>query len=162
MKKSTLQNQPALHHMKGFTLLEVLIVVLIIAVLVVSAVPQAQQSLNLYRVESSAGLLSNRLAEARLTAIKYNRSAWLEIDRSAKTFEVWTTDENNKSIRTKLAVAIPSNVAIDPGSPDRITFNSLGRNQANSNVIVKFSLAKTNFCKAVTVSAVGSIKVAAC
>jgi prepilin-type N-terminal cleavage/methylation domain-containing protein len=162
MKKSTLQNQPVLHSMKGFTLLEVLIVVLIISVMVVSAVPQVQQSLSLYRVESAAGLLSNRLAEARLTAIKYNRPAWLEINSANKTFEVWTTDANNKPIRTRLAVSLPSDVTIASGSPTRIAFNSLGRNQSNSNVVVKFHLVKTNFCKAINVSAVGNIKVVAC
>jgi prepilin-type N-terminal cleavage/methylation domain-containing protein len=162
MKKSTLQSQTARINIKGFSLLEVLIVVLIISVAVVAAVPQFERSLSLYRVESAAGLLSNRLTEARLTAIKYNRAAWLEIDSSKKTLEVWTTGKNNKPVRTKLAVSIPSDVSILSGSPNRITFNSLGRNQANSNVLVKFKLIRTTFCKAITVSAVGNINVAPC
>ncbi len=162
MKKTTLRRQNALNSMEGFSLLEVLIVVLVISVAVVSAVPQVQQSLSLYRVESAAGLLSNRLTEARMTAIKYNRAAWLEINSRNKTFEVWTTGANNKPVRTRLAVSIPSDVVIVPGSPNRITFNSLGRNQANSNAIVKFKLTKTNFCKTTTVSAVGHINVAGC
>lgn len=147
---------------KGFSLVEVLIVLLIISILVVAALPQVQQTLRLYRVESAAGLLSNRLTEARLTAIKNNRPAWLEINSSDKTLEIWTTNQNNQPIRTKLAVPISEDVSIVSGSPSRVTFNSLGRNQANSQMVIKLKLTKTNFCKAVSVSAAGSITTASC
>src|SRR5688500_11872696 len=90
----------------GFSLVEILIVLLIISILVVAALPQVQQTLRLYRVESAAGLLSNRLTEARLTAIKNNRPAWLEINSNEKMLEVWTTNQNNQPIRTNLAVPI--------------------------------------------------------
>ena len=146
----------------GFSLVEILIVLLIISILVVAALPQVQQTLRLYRVESAAGLLSNRLTEARLTAIKNNRPAWLEINSNEKMLEVWTTNQNNQPIRTNLAVPISEDITIVSGSPTRVTFNSLGRNQANSQVVIKFKLTKTNFCKAVSVSAAGSITTASC
>jgi prepilin-type N-terminal cleavage/methylation domain-containing protein len=146
----------------GFSLVEILIVLLIISILVVAALPQVQQTLRLYRVESAAGLLSNRLTEARLTAIKNNRPAWLEINSNEKMLEVWTTNQNNQPIRTNLAVPISEDITIVSGSPTQVTFNSLGRNQANSQVVIKFKLTKTNFCKAVSVSAAGSITTASC
>lgn len=146
----------------GFSLVEVLIVLLVISILVVAAAPQITQSLRLYRLESSSGLLANRLSEARLTAIKYNKSAWLEIDATNRKMEIWTTDQNNQPIRTKLAVPIPADVSIVSGSATRVTFNSLGRNQANTNVVVSMTLARTNFCKSVTVSAVGNINTKSC
>jgi len=146
----------------GFSLIEVLIVLIIIAILVVAALPQIQQSLRLYRVETASGLLANRLTEARLTAIKYNRAAWLEINTTSKSFEVWTTDKNNQPVRTRLAVPISDDVSIVSGSPSRITFNSLGRNQSNSNEIIKFKLANSSFCRQVSVSIVGNITSAAC
>ncbi|MEO6588240.1 MAG: prepilin-type N-terminal cleavage/methylation domain-containing protein [Pyrinomonadaceae bacterium] len=147
---------------EGFSLVEVLIVVLIISILAVAAIPQIQRNLQLYRLESISGLLSSRLMEAKLTAVKHNRAAWLEINTTAKTLEVWTTNELNQPIRTKLAVTIPDNVSFDAASPSRITFNSLGRNQANSNSIVKLKLANANFCKMVTVSAVGNLTSGPC
>lgn len=146
----------------GFSLVEILIVLLVISIILVAALPQVQRTLQLYRVESAAGLLSNRLTETRLMAIKYNRSTWLEINSADGMLEVWTTDQNNQPIRTKLPVPISSDVSIVSGSASRVTFNSLGRNQANSNTVVKFKLAKTSFCRSVTVSAVGNITLAPC
>ena len=142
--------------------MEILIVLLVISIILVAALPQVQRTLQLYRVESAAGLLSNRLTETRLMAIKYNRATWLEINSADGLLEVWTTDQNNQPIRTKLPVPISSDVSIVSGSASRVTFNSLGRNQANSNAVVKFKLAKTSFCRSVTVSAVGNITLAPC
>ncbi|HXG85499.1 MAG TPA: prepilin-type N-terminal cleavage/methylation domain-containing protein [Pyrinomonadaceae bacterium] len=146
----------------GFSFIEVIIVLLIISILVVAAIPQAQRNLQLYRLESATGLLSNRLTEARLTAVKYNRAAWLEINGTNRTLEVWTSNELNQPIRAKLAVTIPDSVSIDSGSPSRVTFTSLGRNQSNTVNVIKFKLTNTNFCKLVTVSSVGNITSAAC
>jgi prepilin-type N-terminal cleavage/methylation domain-containing protein len=146
----------------GFSLIEVIIVVLIISILVVAAIPQVQRNLQLYKLESATGLLSNRLTEARLTALKHNRPAWLEINSVDKTLEVWTTNETAQPIRAKLAVTIPDNISIDSASPSRVTFTSLGRNQSNSSNVIKFKLANTNFCKSVTVSAVGNITSSPC
>ncbi len=146
----------------GFSLIEVIIVLLIMAILVVAALPQIQRNLQLYRLETATGLLSNRLTETRLTAIKHNRAAWLEINSAARTLEVWTTDAANQPVRAKISLSISDNVSIDSASPARVTFNSLGRNQANTSNVIRFRLANTNFCKAVTVSAVGNITSAPC
>lgn len=148
--------------MRGFSLIELIIVLLVISIVAVAAFPQIQQTLRLYRVESAAGLLSNRLTEARLTAIKHNRLAWLEINNVEKTLEVWTTNQNNQPIRENLSVPLSEDVTIVSGSPSRVTFTSQGRNQANSNVAIKLKLTKTSFCKAVTVSVAGSITTAPC
>ena len=147
---------------KGFSLPEVLIVLLIIAILVVAAIPQIQRNLQLYRLESAAGLLSNRLTEARLTAVKHNRAAWLEINGISRTLDVWTTNAANQPIRAKQSLTIPDSISIVSGSPSRVTFNSLGRNQSNSINVIKFQLLNTNVCKSVTVSAVGNITSAPC
>jgi prepilin-type N-terminal cleavage/methylation domain-containing protein len=154
--KDKLKNQ------RGFSLIEVLIVLLIISILVVAAIPQIQQNLQMFRLETVAGLLSNRLSETRLTAVKHNRAAWLEINSTNKRLEVWTTNELNQPIRAKLDVTIPDNVLIVSGSATRVTFNSLGRNQANTTNTVMFKLPNINFCKSVTVSAVGNVTTASC
>ncbi len=147
---------------KGFSLIEIIIVLLIISILIVAAIPQIERNLQLYRVESAMSLLSNRLTEARMTAVKHNRAAWLEINNVNKTFEVWTTNELNQPIRSTIPVTISNNVSFDAASPSRITFNSLGRNQANASSVIKLKLINTNFCKSITVSAVGNITSAPC
>ena len=157
-----MQNRNDLANKGGFSLIEVLIVVLIISILVVAAIPQVNQNLRLYRLESTAGLLANRLSEVRLTAIKYNRAAWLEIDAADGRFEIWTTNQYNQPIRTSLVVSIPPDVSIVQGAPSRITFNSLGRNQSNSSESVSLRLGNANLCKTVTVSAVGNITTKSC
>ncbi len=86
----------------GFSLIEVIIVLLIISILAIAALPQIQRNLQLYRLESVTGLLSNRLTEARLTAVKHNRAAWLEINSTNNILEVWTTNEMNQPIRATL------------------------------------------------------------
>jgi prepilin-type N-terminal cleavage/methylation domain-containing protein len=154
--KNKLRNQ------KGFSLPEILIVLLIIAIMVVAALPQIQQNLQMFRLESVAGLLSNRLSETRLVAVKHNRAAWLEINSTGKRLEVWTTNELNQPIRAKIDLPIPDNVSIVSGSASRVTFNSLGRNQANSSNTVMFKLPNTNFCKSITVSVVGNVTTASC
>lgn len=147
---------------KGFGLIEVIIVLLIISILIVAAIPNTMRNLQLYRLETASGLLSSRLIEAKLTAVKHNRAAWLEINQTSKMLEIWTTNELNQPIRSKLGVAIPDSVSVDSTSPSRITFNSLGRNQANTNSTVIFRLANTSFCKSITVSGVGNITSAPC
>jgi len=146
----------------GFSLIEVIIVLLVISILVVAAIPQVQRNLQLYRLESATGLLANRLTEARMTALKHNRPAWLELNVTGKTIEVWTTNETAQPIRAKVALLIPDNISIDSASPSRVTFTSLGRNQANASSVIQFRLANTNFCKSVTISAVGNITSALC
>ena len=158
--ESLLKNK--IKNQKGFSLPEVLIVLLVISILIVAAIPQIQQNLQMFRLESASGLLSNRLTEARLTAVKHNRAAWLEINSTGKRLEVWTTNELNQPIRAKIDVTIPDNVSIVAGSPSRVTFNSLGRNQANATSIIMFKLPNTNFCKSVSVSAVGNVTSAPC
>jgi prepilin-type N-terminal cleavage/methylation domain-containing protein len=163
MSKSVIQKQFNFNNKtRGFSLIEVLIVILIISILVVAAFPQIQQTLRLYRVESAAGILLNRLTEARLTAIKNNRTSWLEINSTDRTLEIWTTNQNNQPIRTQFTVPVSEDVMIVSGSPNRVTFTSLGRNQANTDVSIKLKLSKTNFCKAITISVAGSITAATC
>ncbi len=164
MSKYPVQKQCAGRFQKneGFSHIEILIVLLILSIIFVAAIPQMQQNLRLYRIESATGLLVHSLTETKLTAIKHNRNAWLEINTAERKLEIWTTNQNNNPIRTNLDVMIPPEVALVAASPKQVTFNSLGRNQPNSMVVMKFQLTNTNFCKAITVSAVGNFTTAFC
>jgi prepilin-type N-terminal cleavage/methylation domain-containing protein len=163
MNKSLFQNElKPWNQTSGFSLIELLIVLIIISIIIVAALPNIQQNLKLYRVESASGALAGALSKARMAAIKYNRPVWLEINSTNNTPEIWTTNENNHPILINLGAAIQPNVLIESGSISRITFNSLGRNQSNSNVVIALKATDTNFCKSVVVSAAGSIKTQLC
>ena len=155
-------NKNPIKNEKGFSLIELIICLLVISILVTASIPSIDRNLQLYRLESATGLLANRLTEARLTAIKRNRAASLQVNSTARTLEVWTTNESGQAIRATLTVPIPSNVSIVSGSVSTVSFNSLGRNQANSDSVIRFNLPNTSFCRSVTVSAVGNITTAPC
>jgi prepilin-type N-terminal cleavage/methylation domain-containing protein len=155
-------NKNPIKNEKGFSLIELIIVCLVISILATASIPSIQRSLQLYRLESAAGLLANRLTEAKLTAIKRNRAASLQINSTRKTLEVWTTNESGQSIRTGQTIPIPSDISIVSGSPSSVSFGSLGRNQANTNSVIRFNLPNTSYCRSVTVSAIGNITTAPC
>jgi len=143
---------------KGFSIIELIIVCLVIAILMTASIPTMQRSLQLYRLETVSGLLSNRLTEAKLTAVKYNRAAWLQVNTTNRTLEVFTTDSSG-TIRVGTVVPIPSGVSINTTAATQVTFTSLGRNQSASSSVIKFSLSGTSNCKSITISAIGNIAI---
>ena len=142
----------------GFSLIELLVICSVSFILLAASVPSIQKSLLAYRLESAASLLSAQLTEAKLTAIKHNRPAFLKINTVDRQGEIWTTDPNGYLIRVSIVTLMAGGIDVDATSPLQVDFTSLGRNPAGSSVI-KFSISGTSYCKGVTVNQVGNITV---
>jgi Tfp pilus assembly protein FimT len=147
---------------RGVGMIEILLVSALVCIIAAAAIPQITKSLQAYRLDSAAGSLADGLLAARLTAIKYNRAAWLKIDAANSAIEIWSTDDAGTQGRLKTVSTIPPQIAVVTGSPLQITFNSVGRNTAGSDSVVQFRIGGTPYCKSVTASAVGNITAATC
>ncbi len=146
----------------GFSIIELTIVVLVIAIVATVSIPMMQGNLLLYRHQSAVGFISSGMIEARMAAMKTNRPARLEINTTARSLTVWSTNVKGEAIRLGVPVYYSRDVSIAGASPISITFNSLGRRQTGSVSTVTLTQARTNSCKRVDLSPVGKISVAKC
>jgi prepilin-type N-terminal cleavage/methylation domain-containing protein len=145
---------------KGFSMIELIIVLLIAAILATLALPSIQQTLQLYRLETGTGYIIHRLTETRLTAIKRNRDVWLEINESNRTLTLKSTNDAGQQISLGFPTYLPEGLQFHGGTPSSIVFSSLGRNRANANSQIKLKLTGTNRQKTIFVSATGNITTA--
>jgi prepilin-type N-terminal cleavage/methylation domain-containing protein len=146
----------------GFSLIELLIVFLVIAILAVVSVPMISKNLQLYRAESAVGMVSNRLSEARLTAIKRNRPVWLKADPANNSLNIESTDDSGNVITVSPPMFLPDDTSIASGSPVVTTFTSLGRVQSGSTTKTSLNFPAISRCNEIQVSSVGKISVASC
>lgn len=147
---------------KGFSLPELLVVVLIIAILAVASIPSISANLRLYRLESAIGLISNRLVEARLSAIKRNRAAWVTVNGNTRNIEIWSRNDAGQTVALAAPILIPQNVVINGVQTSTFTFTSLGRNQSAANNTIALQLSNLSNCKALTVTVAGRITTGQC
>jgi type IV fimbrial biogenesis protein FimT len=150
----------------GFSLIELIIVVLIIAIMLTASVPAIQRNLQLYRLESAAGLVTSRLTEARLVAIKRNRRASVSLNAAGNTLEIRSVDDGGQSVVVGSVVSLPQDVVLQISSGgDSISFTSLGRNLSNDTANITLTLGgsrQAGYCKTVAVSPVGKITTSGC
>lgn len=158
----TVKNKRKILDERGFSLIELIIVVLIIAILATASIPAIQRNLQLYRLESATGLITSRLTEARLSAIKLNRSAWLAIDTTRRTLEVWTTNDGGQPVLVSPATPIPQDIILPSTSATTVNFTSLGRNQTNTLTNITLMLPTRGNCKTITIFATGKIATSTC
>jgi len=141
----------------GFSLPEILIVLVIISVILVITLPRAIQTLRAYRLDSTVSIITDKLMEARIDAIKRNRTSWLMIDRTGKTARVRTTDAAGTTIDVGYPQKFPEGVNLaGTANSINVTFDSLGRSSSGTQ---SFTVLESNstLSKDMTVSPTGKI-----
>lgn len=144
---------------QGFSLPELLIVTLVMAIIVTMALPQILPTIRLYRLDIAERVVTNRLIEARLNAIKRNRDTWLSIDKTANTIQIASTDDNGTTVYITSAISLPSSVYFAGSTPTTITYTSLGRNKTSGSSVIYLQLNGVSKSRAITVSATGNTSV---
>jgi Tfp pilus assembly protein FimT len=145
---------------KGFSSPEAVIVVLVIAILTVLAVPNINRTMDLRKLDLYVGVISNKMTEARMHAIKHNRTAWLRIDPVNRTTQLQTTDLSGNTINLGASEIIPGRLGLTNSAVVEFRFDSMGRlSSGTQTVTFKMSKAADIKTKAITVSPAGKITV---
>ncbi len=147
---------------RGFSIVELLITGLVIAIVAVVAVPQIQKNLQLYRAESSVRIINDSVMEAKLLAIKWNRLCWLELDPNDNSVVIRTNDAGGSPISLTAKRFLSPETTIDSGSILSVSFTSLGRNQSASSTTIPLKFPMIEQCKEVKVSPLGKVSVLQC
>lgn len=110
---------------RGFSLVEISLVVLILLILGSAAMPFFAESIELFRLETSASVIDTKVGDARLNALKLNRNVKLVIDTAARTVQVQY--EDGGPVNVGAAETLASGISfVAPPTPPEITFDPLG------------------------------------
>lgn len=136
-----------MHKNSGYTIIEVLTVIAIIAIVVGIVLPNVVGWLPRYRLSSGAEEIQSTLQLARLSAVKQNKSATVTFDTANHTFLAEIDGQTIKQGEMPAGITIDS--VTSPGS--QVQFNSRGLANGG-NILVKNNLGAT---KTITVNIVG-------
>jgi prepilin-type N-terminal cleavage/methylation domain-containing protein len=142
---------------RGFTMVEIVIVGVVMAVLVAIAVPGTIRSMQAYRLDNSVASVTGMLMDARMNAIKRNQTVWLTIDKTARTAQMKAT-----SGVTTFTIGYPSNLSqgvnLDADTSVDVAFDSLGRYSSGPQTVILLE-TNSNKRKNITISPAGKISV---
>jgi Tfp pilus assembly protein FimT len=143
---------------RGFSVTEFLIASSTLLVLGIMVLPMTMSQIRLQRLNTSVATITGKLDEARMTAVKRNRSAWLFLDRDAKTAQIRSTDSGGATVNIGNPVQFSDGLSLDGTTSIQITFDSMGNLVAGAN---SFELVDTSTTKrkAISVSAAGKVTV---
>ena len=149
-------NYPQAENNKGFSLPEVLIVVLTAAIVAVAALPQLFSSLQLNRIQTASSLIASKLAEAKMIAVKQNRNVSFVLDETNS--RVWI-EANSTVIGNVENLPMGIKIKISPNTlatTEYVTFSSMGALTTSPPTILPYYEAK-RLELPVTVSVSGKI-----
>ena len=145
---------------RGFSIIELVVVLAIIIALVAMAVPKTIETLRTYRLTTAVSMTSAMLNDARMSAIKRNRTTWLTLDRTAKTVQVRSTDDAGNPIDVGFPQKFPQAVNVNGTTSIDVSFDSLGRSSSGTQTFTIVE-ASSNLRKDITVSPAGKVSVGA-
>jgi hypothetical protein len=93
-----------------------------------------------------------------MTAIKRNRTAWLRLDKTARTVVIRSTNSDGATIDVAMSENFPTGMILDESDSVEIRFDSFGNSTAGAQT---FTLQESNSNKRkdITVSPAGKISV---
>lgn len=139
-----------MHKNSGYTLVEVLTVIGIIAIVAGIVLPNVVAWLPKYRLSSGAEEIQSTLQLARLSAIKQNTSATVTFSTTTHTFLARIDGQTIKGGKMPAGISIDS--ITSPSS--RVEFDSRGlANGSTGDILVKNNQGGT---KTITVNIVGN------
>lgn len=142
-----------MHRNEGFTLLELVTVIAIIAVVASIVTPGVFGWLPKYRLRSGAEEIQSALQLARLDAIKRNRKSIVSFDTTNHTFRATIGGQVLKSGKMPAGITIDS--VTSPSS--KVEFDSRGlANTSTGNIRVKNKIGSS---KTISVNIVGNAKI---
>jgi prepilin-type N-terminal cleavage/methylation domain-containing protein len=125
LKSKNFSQQPAIKQ-RGFTVIEMTIVILIIAIVSAFAVPQIINYLKRYRVGVAARNVATALQRARFLATSNNRRAGITISEF-KNINIEEYDPDGKlEPQVKGSVMMPDGVVIASDAPGQVAFDGRG------------------------------------
>lgn len=144
---------------RGFSILNLVIVVSVVGVLSAIALPSVSSTLQLHRLDTSASIMASKLSEARMQAIKRNRQVWLLVDPANQTMRLQTTDNSGSTINLGAAETLSQGVSfVSPSAQTQLRFDSLGRLPAGTAAwTITLQGAQNTKRKNVTISITGTI-----
>ena len=159
------------HRQAGFTLVELMIVIAVIAILTAIAVPNIISWLPNYRAKAAARDLFSNMQKARMQAVKENGNIIIRFDASINPgFYYFDTDNNNAFTAGEYRIDLSTyRSGVDYGTGNAasdwdgdnctqaasITFNSRGTSNSKT---VYIQNQNNDICYAITGRSSGSIK----
>jgi prepilin-type N-terminal cleavage/methylation domain-containing protein len=143
----------------GFSFLELLLVVAILAILMGMCVPGIRAAREGYSLQSAGFTLEARLNEARTNALKRNRQTWLLLDGTAQSLRAQTTGAGGAIVDLG-ELEILEGVRLDGlgGPTTTVVFDALGRPTVAPRTI-QLRSRWSNRTRTVTVATTGRITV---
>ncbi len=158
MKKLTQNPLRFVGNQQGFSAVEIIIVVVVVGILCVLAVPQLTASLRNNRVNTLNALVSSKLAEARLQAIKRNSQCSFVVN--TQTRRIWI-EAGGKEIGGAELYQPDIEILYSQTTPlpeKKFTFNSFGYLTTTPATLTVRTVGQT-FQRTVSVSLSGKIAV---
>lgn len=150
-----MQNHFSENNTRGFSLIELLVVLAVALVLTAASVVAVQRTMSVSRLDTGISILASKISETRSNAIKHNRQARLVITPAASRLQIFVglAAAGNPEI-------LPQEVQFNGPPPAEIVFDSMGRLTTASRTIT-LSTQGSRDVKAISVSAAGKVTVQA-